>query len=47
MLHDHIRISAGGFFTVDMHLFFSIISACVTYLVVVWQFLHFTDQNCF
>jgi hypothetical protein len=65
LLHDDIRISAGGFFTVDMHLFFSvsvaklkhrffnakctfqIISACGTYLVVVWQFLHFTDQNCF
>jgi hypothetical protein len=24
MLHDDIRISAGGFFTVDMHLFFSV-----------------------
>jgi hypothetical protein len=65
ILHDNIRISAGGFFTVDMQLFFSvnvatlrhkvcvlkcifqIISACATYLVVVWQFLHFTDQNCF
>jgi hypothetical protein len=66
MLHDDIGISAGGFFTVDMHLFFfckcgktktyrffyakctfQIISACGTYLVVVWQFLHFTDQNCF
>jgi hypothetical protein len=24
MLHDDIKISAGGFFTVDMHLFFSV-----------------------
>jgi hypothetical protein len=61
ILHDNVRISPGGFFTVDMQLFFSvnmatlrhtdcvlkcifqIISACATYLVVVWQFLHFTD----
>jgi hypothetical protein len=65
ILHDNVRISAGGFFIVDMQLFFSvnmatlrhtdcvlkcifqIISACATYLVVLWQFLHFTDQNCF
>jgi hypothetical protein len=24
MLHDNMIISAGGFFTVDMHLFFSV-----------------------
>jgi hypothetical protein len=65
MLHDNMIISAGGFFTVDMHLFFSvnlailnqqicfetsifqIIAAYGTYLVVLWQFLHLSDQNCF
>jgi hypothetical protein len=36
MLHDDIRISAGGFFTVDMHLFFSVNVAKLIHIDFVW-----------
>jgi hypothetical protein len=47
MLHDDIRISAGGFFTVDMHLFFSVNIAELKHTRIDFDFkMYFSDYFC-
>ena len=44
-IHLKTEFSANNFFSIDMSLFFTIISACTTYLVILIQFKHYEDEN--
>ncbi|CRK94472.1 CLUMA_CG007978, isoform A [Clunio marinus] len=44
-IHLKTEFSANNFFSIDMSLFFSIISACTTYLVILIQFKNYEDEN--
>jgi hypothetical protein len=44
-IHLKTEFSANNFFSIDMSLFFTIISACTTYLVILIQFKNYEDEN--
>lgn len=44
-IHIKTEFTANNFFSIDMSLFFSIISACTTYLVILIQFKNYEDEN--
>lgn len=44
-IHIKCEFTANNFFSIDMSLFFSIISACTTYLVILIQFKNYEDDN--
>lgn len=44
-IHIKCEFTANNFFIIDMSLFFSIISACTTYLVILIQFKNYEDDN--
>lgn len=44
-IHLKTEFSANNFFSIDMSLFFTIISACTTYLVILIQFKNYEDDN--
>jgi hypothetical protein len=44
-IHIKTEFTANNFFSIDMSLLFSIISACTTYLVILIQFKQYEDDN--
>lgn len=44
-IHIKTEFSANNFFSIDMSLFFTIISACTTYLVILIQFKNYEDET--
>lgn len=44
-IHIKTEFSANNFFSIDMSLFFTIISACTTYLVILIQFKNYEDES--
>jgi 7tm Chemosensory receptor len=44
-IHIKTEFTASNFFSIDMSLFFTIISACTTYLVILIQFKNYEDEN--
>lgn len=44
-IHIKTEFTANNFFSIDMSLFYSIISACTTYLVILIQFKSYDDEN--
>ncbi|KAG5673146.1 hypothetical protein PVAND_003216 [Polypedilum vanderplanki] len=44
-IHLKTEFTANNFFSIDMSLFYTIISACTTYLVILIQFKNYEDEN--
>lgn len=44
-IHIKCEFTANNFFSIDMSLFFSIISAATTYLVILIQFKNYEDDK--
>jgi 7tm Chemosensory receptor len=45
LVHIKTEFSAANFFSIDMALFFTIISACTTYLVILIQFKNYEEDS--